>query len=381
MKRNLRLSASLLCFLPTVVFACTPGITVLNGLTTQLAPIDTNQDGVTDQLGATIHVNDLILGTFNPCGEILYFGIERISESTRQIPEDTVLHFDQSELNIQEVRVWVRDRKGNSNYVDTYVLVQESRFRCQKAVPPLRTACKSDELPPVLKVLHGLTGIPSINRKGQNTVRVSAGAFISGKTDNCSVLLRTRIVRSEDSDGTPPRSAYLEISSDESGKLIPVEIWGSDPSGNWNYVESYFQVEHSQHKVFESTGCEPDPISPSGLIMHGLVKALPAGKALTVNAHEFVWRSSDRCSQYIEARISRKAEQLKRPPLNRTIQLSCSDVGVLPLTIWLMDETGNWSSADTYLLLQDNLGFCDGYAGERSGVVVWPEELYDMYGR
>ncbi|MEZ4921490.1 MAG: hypothetical protein R2792_20530 [Saprospiraceae bacterium] len=244
-------------------------------------------------------------------------------------------------------------------------------MRRPSAAPLFIKYCDEDEVAPQLKVVTGLAGNLVRSNSGGPKARVSAGALLTGKSDNCSELLRLKISKASDFDGNPPTTSYIEFDCQELG-VNPVLLWARDLGGNWTYVETYVIIQDldgicgSQ----EMSSCSPDNTAPSGLILNGIAKPLSPDNVVTLYAQEYVWRSNDNCSAISSTCIS--IEDLPDPPVGQqSTVLEDAWGGTYPVYIWISDEAGNWSKTVSYLLLNKPEDLIDPTFSTRDFLNEW----------
>jgi hypothetical protein len=87
----------------------------------------------------------------------------------------------------------------------------------------------------------------------------------------------------------------------------------------------------------------------------------------------FINKASDNCGAIANYRI-RKSNGSPMPPGTTAVSFNCSELGTQAVEIWASDPSGNWTRAETYVIVQDNINGCDSAprpAGGRDGK-PWP---------
>ncbi|HJW30541.1 MAG TPA: T9SS type A sorting domain-containing protein, partial [Saprospiraceae bacterium] len=97
----------------------------INGLSTDLMPIDTDGDGFPDSGMITIWASDFNASSYHPCGFPFVLSLD----------PDTLIKsitFDCSDVGVGQVPVslYVTDQLGNQAHCDTYIIVQDNNGAC-----------------------------------------------------------------------------------------------------------------------------------------------------------------------------------------------------------------------------------------------------------
>ena len=95
-----------------------------------------------------------------------------------------------------------------------------------------------------------------------------------------------------------------------------------------------------------SQDCNNDIEPPTPVLINGLVFTLDEGETKTINAADFDKASFDNCSENLQFRI-----QIFGGPILDSIEIPGNLGGISIVKIWVGDEAGNWTAADTYLQL------------------------------
>jgi len=91
--------------------ACRPVIITQNGLAAPLAPLNTDADPETDEIGLVLKATDFLRSCHSPCGATSFqYRIRRVGFGTAfGVPQDTTVRFDCADLGAKEVELWAID--------------------------------------------------------------------------------------------------------------------------------------------------------------------------------------------------------------------------------------------------------------------------------
>lgn len=95
----------------------------LNGLSTNLTPMDTSGDGIPDIAMDTIWASDFDAGSYHPCGYPVDLSFS--SDIT-----NNYIVFDCDSLGTRQVELWVTDINGNTSFCRTFIDVQDNLHFC-----------------------------------------------------------------------------------------------------------------------------------------------------------------------------------------------------------------------------------------------------------
>lgn len=372
------ISILFISFFPLALAAqvCMPSVTAYNGLAVYVHPVDTDGDGMTDLAGAVLRMSDLIARADDHCNAgPLRFGIRKPGTGTG-FPSDTTLLYTCNELGAQPVELWVRNSKGMTHFVETYILVEENTGECSTHTPR-STSCGTDVILPEIYTYSGLCG--TVRADGLLTVPVSA--LVQKVYDNCGGPYEYRLRKAATGTG-PPADSVVVFDCNELGTQL-LEVWAGDGAGNWGYCETYVQVQDPD--LFcdagapppPAGGCSPDQTPPELLAHDGFAQALlwgSNGPSLRVHAENFIRLGRDQCADSLSYRISKATGAPgPEPPKDAaaSVRFSCDELGTQFVWIWLRDSAGNWTKTRSYVLVQDNTDAC----GQKPGFkrVVVPE--------
>ena len=320
----------LLLFIPLQLSGqCTPSPVVYNGLAVSLPP--------SGSISLPASVFDA--GSIDECGT----GGLIFSYSTDT--GDTHKTFDCNIVgNTVEVDIWVTDLNGGQTYARTFVLIQDKLAAC----PPLSLDCG-----PIPIAYNGLSVDISAG-----PVTIPAEAFEAGSIDQCAtgqLSVEVGFPGSGEFDG--------EITFDcNSVPISLIELRVTDALGNQNSVETYITVSDGQDYCGGNS-----PIStcgPAPVLMNGLVVALPGNGQVYLPESALFIDAIDGCSTGNLSTTIAKEGVSPNYQLN-TLFINCYDVGTMLVSGYVRDLNGNEASAESYILVQDNIapqipeGGCD----------------------
>ncbi len=354
---------------------CKPEITVLNGLAVNIGPVDRTGDGISDVMGVEMHLSDFLIGAKSPCNNgPLTLTLTKVFQFSPG--SDTKVFFDLTELGTQIVKIWAVDTEGNTDFVETYVLVQDNQN--WESQPPRPTGCDPDLVPPTIVMLNGLASTFIPNGNGTATVQVLSAQMLRRFSDNCdqSAGARPRIEKSWQSTGSPSPKAVLTFNcSDELGFSL-VEYWMKDAAGNYGWTASYILSQEGLANDCVNTiekGCNPDKIPPALFVYNGLAVNIQTPGTREVSVDAFIQKVTDNCGAVTAARI-RRSTGSPIPPTTTTVTFDCVSLGTQPVEIWIADQAGNWIRTETYVYVVDNTNGCgnEPRPNGREGK-PWPE--------
>jgi hypothetical protein len=354
---------------------CKPEITTLNGLAVNIGPADTNGDGLSDQPGVEMRVSDFLLDAKSPCNNLpLTITITKNGQSAPGAA--TSVFFNLTELGTQIVRIWAVDSEGNTDFAETYVIVQDNDN--WESQPPRPMGCDPDVVPPTIVMYNGLSAAFIPNGAGSAEIQVVSAQFLRRFSDNCDPAAgaRPRTVKSVESTGLPPAQASRDFECDFDFGVSLVELWMKDKAGNYGWTQSYCIGQENATDYCVNTiqkGCAPDLIPPAVALYNGLAVNIQTPGTREVPVQAFLSKVSDNCGAVSNFRI-RKSNGSPVPPSATTVSFDCSELGTQPVEIWASDQSGNWTRAETYVIVQDNTNGCGASprpAGGRDGK-PWP---------
>lgn len=161
-----------------------------------------------------------------------------------------------------------------------------------------------------------------------------------------------------------PATTSVAFDCNELGTQL-VEIWAGDAStGVWNYTNTYVIVQDggacSQSPLPTACGAS-DQLPPALQVFNGLAASLvPNGAGagtLKFTAANLRAKVSDNCAGPIRLRLRRSGFG-SGVPATSSVTFDCNDLGIQPVEVWAGDGSGNWTSVETYVLIDDANGVC-----------------------
>lgn len=103
---------------------CKPPVAYcLNGLSTNLTPMDTTGDGIPDLAMDTIWAKDFDAGSYHTCGY-------NVSLSFSDDLSNTYVVYNCDSIGVRQVELWVTDINGNTSFCKTFIDVQDNSGFC-----------------------------------------------------------------------------------------------------------------------------------------------------------------------------------------------------------------------------------------------------------
>ncbi|MBK9223302.1 MAG: hypothetical protein IPO16_14460 [Saprospiraceae bacterium] len=134
----------------------------LNGLSTNLTPMDLDGDGIPDTAMDSVWAKDFDAGSYHNCG---YY----VSLSFSSDTNDKYIVYDCDSIGKRDVELWVTDVNGNTSYCRTFIIIQDNSGFC----PP--TIKNSD--------VNGLVSTEKADRVQNVTIELLNGGMQEVKTD------------------------------------------------------------------------------------------------------------------------------------------------------------------------------------------------------
>lgn len=127
-----------------------PTVVCINGLSVNIM-----QTGM-----VPIWVSDFIQYASDNCTPAtqLKFGI-RVSGTGTGFPLQTGLTFTCADLGTQFVEIWAQDKAGNSDYCETYILVQDNMGNCDSSSAQIAGALQTEEIEGISDAFVAVTGV------------------------------------------------------------------------------------------------------------------------------------------------------------------------------------------------------------------------------
>ncbi len=261
---------------------CRPVIVARNGLAATVLPINTDADPETDVVGIRVKATDYVRSCTSPCGaDEFEYRIRKAGQGT-DIPTDTAVLLTCGDLGVQELELWAIDPQGNAAYALTYIIVQNNLGQCTQPAQPILPTCSPDVMRPTLLVYNGLA-INIVPSATGGTARVTPGAFVLSRADNCAGIIRLRIRKAGQGTGVPTATS-LHFTCADLGQQ-EVEIWAGDSKGNWTYAITYVIVQdngllESDCKVLIPS-CASDKTPMTVELLDGLAVPIGANRPLS----------------------------------------------------------------------------------------------------
>lgn len=192
---------------------------------------------------------------------------------------------------------------------------------------------------------HALQGLTVTLGEG-GTATVNATDFIISEQTCCSTGIDYSIYDVFGNGG-----ASIEVTCDEIGVVL-VYIEGVDCLGQVDRVEGYLLVQDN----IDACSCGSACCFPELRLRTGLFVSVSDQSEVTIPVGLFDVNSSNPCGAPFELSFS-------PTPGNTTVTIGCMNLGTNILEVWAIDDTGNASYANVYLVVQDNLLQCDNNPG------------------
>jgi len=115
--------------LPFCVNDCkAPSPICINGLAIELMPVDLNGDDIPDEGRMAIWASDFIVSPSPDCTGPIKYSINRTGDAPNI--DSTGLMLTCADTGTLVVEIWAHDGAGNSDFCETYILVQDNRRLC-----------------------------------------------------------------------------------------------------------------------------------------------------------------------------------------------------------------------------------------------------------
>ncbi|TAK33934.1 MAG: HYR domain-containing protein [Saprospiraceae bacterium] len=128
-----------------------------------------------------------------------------------------------------------------------------------------------------------------------------------------------------------------------------------DHCGNTGYCDYLFTIE--------------DCKKPTVVCETGVIVEMMQGGTVDLNAQTLDAGSSDNCTTGANLLFS-----FTPNPADSVITLTCNDLGSLPVQLWVTDSDNNQDFCETQILVQDNMGACQGPLIALAGTVANEEQ-------
>ena len=111
-----------------VVDCKAPSPVCINGLAIELMPVDLNGDDVPDEGRMAIWANDFIVSPSPDCTGPIKYSINRVGDAPNV--DSTGIVLTCADTGTLVVEIWAYDGAGNSDFCETYILVQDNMNLC-----------------------------------------------------------------------------------------------------------------------------------------------------------------------------------------------------------------------------------------------------------
>ncbi|MCG8327870.1 MAG: cohesin domain-containing protein, partial [Chitinophagales bacterium] len=133
-----------------------PSPICINGLAIELMPFDVDGDGIPDEGRMATWASDLIASPITDCSEPIKYSINRSGDAANVDSTGIVLTCD--DIGTLTVEIWAWDAAGNSDFCETYILVQDNMGTCASSAPTIAGAVNTEMDIPVENVQVSLSG-------------------------------------------------------------------------------------------------------------------------------------------------------------------------------------------------------------------------------
>ncbi|MBC7777372.1 MAG: T9SS type A sorting domain-containing protein [Phycisphaerae bacterium] len=274
--------------------------------------------------------------------------------------------FSCDELGFQEVELWTRDMAGNADYCETYVFVQDNIGNCfggggNNNIPTV--VCK-----------NGL----AVNILSTSQVELSTADFLHyAEDDNTPANLLEFSIRKcglgigfpEDGNGDPISNLTFHCNDGLGTQCL--ELWVRDLDGNADFCETYVLI---QDNLGNCGGGNPG--APTVVCLNGLsVNIMPTG-LIELWATDFLQYAQDdnTPSNSLDFGIRKSGTGTGFPangngPIQNII-FDCTEIGTQAVELWARDLDGKADYCETYVIVQDNAGNCNGSGVEITACAI-----------
>jgi uncharacterized repeat protein (TIGR01451 family) len=202
--------------LPFCVEDCkAPSPVCINGLAIELMPFDVDGDDIPDEGRMAIWASDFIASPISDCTGPVVYSMNRSGEAPNI--DSTGIVLTCADTGTLVVEIWAWDGAGNSDFCETYILVQDNMGLCTGSSPGIAGAVYTEDQEMVESVQMSLSG------QGSANMETAADGLYSF----------TNLVEGYDYTITPERDGdYLNGVSTFDLVLISQHILGVAPLGS-----------------------------------------------------------------------------------------------------------------------------------------------------
>ena len=148
--------------LPFCVEDCkSPSPICINGLAIELMPFDVDGDDIPDEGRMAIWASDFIASPVDDCTGPVVYSMNRSGEAPNI--DSTGIVLTCADTGTLVVEIWAWDGAGNSDFCETYILVQDNMVACTGAGPGIAGAIYTEDQEMVESVQMSLSGQGSAN--------------------------------------------------------------------------------------------------------------------------------------------------------------------------------------------------------------------------
>ncbi|MCB0704915.1 MAG: HYR domain-containing protein [Saprospiraceae bacterium] len=259
------------------------------------------------------------------------------------------------------ITITATDVAGNSATCTFMVEVEDQTAPTLSLPADVSLSCGQDDQPP----LNTCGPIPIIRNglilslSANETASITADMFDMGSIDECS---SGSLTFSFSPVSTDNNRIY---NCDDLGVQL-LYIYVTDANGVQNSVETFVEVQDPIDHCTSGNGCGPTPILRNGLIVN-----LPDAGTATIDAALFELASLDGCAS------AGLTFSFSSDELDNNLDLTCVELGLYPVEIWVTDANGNQAFSNNFILVQDQSdlcnqgpGICSPLAITENGIVV-----------
>lgn len=259
--------------------------------------------------------DDLLAGATDNCTSTLDFRLSTTGATTEPPPSTSVTI---TTPGVHYVTLWAIDDAGNWNNCWSEVT---AFAECEEDTDPPVAVCENNLTAP-------LTGDPEM-------LTLAANYFDDGSYDLCSPIATYLVAF----NGQSFNEASGSITFDAPGTYV-VTLWVQDESGNQSNCES-------EITIISQDLCENDTDAP--VVICEEMLTVEAGQ--TITAEDLNEGSYDFCSETLDFRVNLSGETNEPPAATSLTLLNAGDYLV---TLWAIDEAGNWSRCWTEVQVVNN---------------------------
>ena len=313
---------------------------------------------------ADVNADHLAQNSTDNCDDALHFQVNLLNQSTSAPQGSSQLSL--SSIGTYTVEVWVIDDFGNTAPCQSTITV----------VPNTLFDCENDVIQPIAICENFLTlAHPGVG------ITIQTQDIDDGSYDNCSNL-DYRIELSEDTQGTPPETTTIQLPPVLND--YEVTLWVGDSAGNWNQCATTVTI----NGVFPA-GCTEDTEAPIPICINLDIPLDDFLPVLTLPGELFGQASTDNCDQHLDFQINLLDQSTGAP--QGSANIGFSETGTYALEVWVIDDSGNTSSCQTYVVVTDNpLLDCDNdiiaptaictnglqaHAHPETGLTLWAQDI------